>query len=92
MLVGPEDPSFDEIGAILSDVLGKEVRYQQIPLERMRAELQGSGAAPGLIDGMIAKDDGLDNLVTRTPENSTPTSLRQWAQEALKPAILGGRG
>jgi hypothetical protein len=36
----------------------------------------------------LAKDSGLDNAVTRTPQSSTPTSFRQWCEEVLKPAIL----
>jgi len=31
----------------------------------------------------------LDNAVKRTPENSTPTSFRQWCEEVLKPAVNG---
>jgi hypothetical protein len=34
-----------------------------------------------------AKNEGLDNGVQRTPENSTPTSFRQWCEEVLKPAV-----
>jgi hypothetical protein len=34
-----------------------------------------------------AKNEGLDNGVQRTPQNSTPTSFRQWCEEALKPAV-----
>jgi hypothetical protein len=35
-----------------------------------------------------AKDNGLDNSEQRTPENTTPTSFRQWCEEVLKPAVL----
>ena len=35
-----------------------------------------------------AKNDGIDNAVGgRSPENSTPTSFRQWCEDTLKPAI-----
>jgi len=34
-----------------------------------------------------AKNEGLDNGVQRTPENSTPTSFRQWCDEVLKPTV-----
>ena len=34
-----------------------------------------------------AKNEGLDNAVPRTPENSTPTSFRQWYEQVLKPAV-----
>jgi uncharacterized protein YbjT (DUF2867 family) len=92
-VLGPEDLSFDEVAAILSEVLEKEVRYVQVPLDALRAQMQGVGASAGFIDGMVAmmaaKDDGLDNLATRTPQNTTATSLRQWARETLKPAIFG---
>ena len=27
------------------------------------------------------------NAVRRTPQNSTPTSFRQWCEEVLKPAV-----
>jgi hypothetical protein len=45
----------------------------------------GSQFLADLMD--IAKEHGLDNALTRTPENTTPTSFRQWAQEVLKPAL-----
>lgn len=35
-----------------------------------------------------AKNDGMDNAASRTPESNTPTSFRQWCEEALKPAVL----
>jgi hypothetical protein len=35
----------------------------------------------------LAKNDGLDNAEPRTPENSTPTSFRQWCAEVLSPAL-----
>ena len=37
---------------------------------------------------MAAKNDGLDNAVARTPEATTPTTFKQWAEQSLKPAIL----
>jgi hypothetical protein len=37
----------------------------------------------------VAKNEGLGNAERRTPENSTPTSFRQWCEEKLKPAVLG---
>jgi len=43
--------------------------------------------AQGYADMAWAKNEGLDNGVQRTPENSTPTSFRQWCEEALKPAV-----
>ncbi len=91
-VLGPEDLTFDEVAAILSEALGREVRYQQVSLEDLRGQMLGRGASPAFTDAMVAmmaaKDDGLDNLVARTPETTTPTTLREWAETVLKPAVL----
>ncbi|HWY18703.1 MAG TPA: hypothetical protein VNY27_08335 [Solirubrobacteraceae bacterium] len=44
--------------------------------------------AQGMTDTAAAKNEGLDNGVQRTPQNSTPTSFREWCEEVLKPAVL----
>ncbi len=43
--------------------------------------------AQSMIDMDIAKEHGIDNALQRTRENTTPTGFRQWAEEALKPAL-----
>lgn len=40
-----------------------------------------------MIDMDIAKEHGIDHDLQRTPENTTPTTFRQWAEEVLKPAL-----
>ena len=37
---------------------------------------------------MVAKDEGMDNMVRRTPESATPTTFRQWREYVLRPAVL----
>jgi uncharacterized protein YbjT (DUF2867 family) len=90
-VLGPEDLSSEDIAQILTEVLDKPVRFQQIPIEGFAAQMRERGASEGDVKGMIemfiAKDNGLDNHVQRTPELSTPTTFRQWAEEVLKPAI-----
>ena len=75
---------------IMSQVLGKQVRFQQITFEAYKdgfVRLGMSDAmAQGYTDMAWAKNEGLDNGVQRTPENSTPTSFRQWCEQVLKPA------
>ena len=44
--------------------------------------------AQGMTDMARAKNEGLDNAVMRTPENTTTTSFREWCDEVLKPAVL----
>jgi uncharacterized protein YbjT (DUF2867 family) len=90
-VLGPEDLSQQDMAAIMSEVLGKPVRYQQTPAEAYKNNFLGFGfsepMAQGMLDMALAKDKGLDNGVTRTPESSTPTTFRQWCVDVLKPAV-----
>ena len=90
-VVGPEDLSFNDIAAIISDVLGREVRYQQVPFAGFKAQLMERGMseafAQGYVDMMRAKNEGMDNATPRTPADTGPTTFRQWAEEELKPRV-----
>jgi uncharacterized protein YbjT (DUF2867 family) len=92
-LLGPEDLSFDDMAEIISEVLDKEVRFQQTTFEAYKDRFVGFGMSDAMAQGMTdmawAKNEGLDNAVKRTSENSTPTSFREWCQEVLKPAVIG---
>jgi uncharacterized protein YbjT (DUF2867 family) len=91
-LLGPEDLSFNDMARIISEVLGRPVRFQQIPFAAYKDRFVGFGLSAAMAQGMTdmawAKNEGLDNAVQRTPENSTPTSFRQWCEAVLKPAVL----
>lgn len=91
-VLGPEDLSFNEMATIMTDVLGKPIRFQSVPGEAYKAQLIKFGASEAFAQGLVemheAKDNGLDNTEPRTPENTTPTSFRQWCEEVLKPAFL----
>ncbi|TIO08092.1 NAD(P)H-binding protein [Mesorhizobium sp.] len=91
-ILGPEDLSFNDMAQIMSEVLGKRVRLQQISFEAFKAGFIERGAskafAQGMTDMMLAKDKGLDNAEPRTPQSTTPTSFRQWCEDILKPAFL----
>ncbi len=91
-VLGPEDLSNNDMAQILSEVLGKPVKFQQIPMEAFRTQLASFGTSESVsqafIDMMTAKNEGMDNLEPRTPANTTPTSFRQWAEQVLKPAVL----
>jgi uncharacterized protein YbjT (DUF2867 family) len=91
-LLGPEDLSFNDMAEIISEVLGKKVRFQRITFEAYKDRFVGFGMSDAMAQGMTdmawAKNQGLDNAVQRTPENSTTTSFRQWCEEVLKPAVL----
>ncbi|QWA12937.1 NAD(P)H-binding protein [Sodalis ligni] len=90
-ILGPEDLSFNDMAGIMTEVLGKLVRFQQIPFDAFKARLLGFGMseamAQGMVDMMAAKNEGMDNTVQRTPQSGSPTRFRQWCEDTLKPAV-----
>lgn len=64
------------------------MRFEQISNDAYKARLVGRGMsgamAQGNVDMWVAKNNGSDNAVKRTPESSTPTSFREWAQEVFR--------
>jgi uncharacterized protein YbjT (DUF2867 family) len=94
-LLGPEDLSFNDMAETISEVLGREVRFQQTTFEAYKDRFLSFGMSDAMAQGQTemawAKNEGIDNAVKRTPENSTPTSFRQWSEEVLKPAVLEQR-
>src|ERR1700758_1049122 len=61
-VLGPEDLSFNDMAQIMSEVLGKPVRYQQIPAQALKDRLPGEGMSDAMaqatVDMMLAKDQG----------------------------------
>ena len=89
-ILGPEDLSPNEMAAILTDVLGKQVSYQEMAMEDFKGMLTGrmsEGMAQAMVDMMVAKNEGSDHLVTRSTAASTPTTFRTWCETVLKPAL-----
>ena len=90
-VLGPEDLSYNDMARILSEVLGRPVRFDQISSDAFKARLMGRGMsdamAKGNVDMWIAKGNGMDNAVKRTPESSTPTTFRDWASHVLRARV-----
>ncbi len=88
---GPEDLSFNEIARIMTEVLGKPVRFQQVPGPGYKASLMQHGSseafAQSLVDMFTEVGQGLYAAEPRTPETSTPTTFRRWCDEVLRPAL-----
>ena len=92
-VLGPEELSYSDLAAIISEVIGREVRYQQVPFDAFKQQLRGRGwtdaFAQGYLDMLRAKNEGMDNIAPRATAIIGSTRFRQWAEEALKPAVLG---
>ncbi len=91
-VLGPEDLSFNDMAQIMSEVLDRPVQYQQLPPEDYKAMIMQHGIteayALGIVDNQLQVNQGIYNAEPRTSQSTTPTSFRQWCEEALKPAIL----
>lgn len=89
---GPQELSCNDMADIMSQVLDRPIRYQQIPDEAFEAELLRNGMSEAMAQGLLAmrhaKDNGLDNVEAATPQATTATTFRQWCEEVLKPAVL----
>jgi len=89
-VLGPEDLSYNDMARVLSEVLGRPVRFEHISNEAFKARLMGRGMsdamAQGNVDMWIAKANGIDNAVKRTPESSSPTTFRDWASQVFRGA------
>lgn len=91
-VLGPQDHTYNEVAEIISDVLGRTIRFQPISLDAYRAQVKSFGASDAMAEGlaamMDAKNHGLDNDEVRTPQNGSPTHYRAWCEAVLKPAVL----
>ena len=91
-VVGPDDLSPNDMAQVISEVLERPVRFQQVTGADYKATLMQYGIteawAQGLVDMAAAQNDGFYDTEPRTSQSATPTSFRQWCQEVLKPAVL----
>jgi uncharacterized protein YbjT (DUF2867 family) len=92
-VLGPEDLSMNDMAAVMTDVLGHEVRYVRISYDDLRQQFLSRGAsesfAQGYVDMFRAKDEGMDNVAAEDTATRNRTSFRQWCEAELKPAVLG---
>ncbi|CAL9341418.1 NAD(P)H-binding protein [Streptomyces sp. NPDC057340] len=91
-VLGPRDLSPNDLARIMTEQLGRPVRYERQAFDDLRTTLVGYGLDKDFVDGIVdmkrAKDDGLDAGVPRTPETATPTTFEDWVAQTLKPAVL----
>jgi uncharacterized protein YbjT (DUF2867 family) len=90
-ILGPEDLSFGEMAEIMSDALGRPIRYEQLSIEDFRDTLLKRGASRGMtqavVNMMVAKNEGIDRMERRDALSTTPTTFRWFCERVLRPAI-----
>jgi uncharacterized protein YbjT (DUF2867 family) len=91
-VLGPDDLSFNDQAAIISEVAVRPMRYQQIGYDQFKQQFLDRGAsesvAQGYVDMYRAKDAGIDNVAARRLENTGTTSFRHFCERVIKPALL----
>jgi uncharacterized protein YbjT (DUF2867 family) len=91
-VVGPDELSPDDMARIMSEVLARPIRFQQVGGEVYKSTLMRHGvseaSAQGLIDMAAQIEQGIYDAEPGTARPVGPTGFRQWCQEVLKPAVL----
>ncbi|MBE8521445.1 NAD(P)H-binding protein [Amycolatopsis sp. H6(2020)] len=89
-VVGPQDLSPDDLARIMTEELGRPVRYHRESLDELRTTMLGYGLDAAFVEGMVAmkraKDEGLDAGVAGPAHSGT--EFAQWCAHTLKPAVL----
>ncbi|OZB94363.1 NAD(P)H-binding protein [Paenibacillus sp. XY044] len=89
-VVSPDSLSPNEMAHVLSEVLERPIRFQQVSIAEYKATLSQFGTEAWVKDYMdmvIAQNEGIydDDFQKARPSD---TSFRTWCEEVFKPAIL----
>ena len=93
-LLGPRDVTMKESAAIIGHAIGKpNLAYVQMPLPLLESALTSMGlpksSAALLVELWNGANEGLlDPRESRSAENTTPTTLEQFAEEVFAPQFL----
>lgn len=87
-LHGGSSLTFADATAVLGDVLGLKVRYKTIAPEAAHNGMVASGMSSSFADALIETSASFNRgdrwaLEPASPRNTTPTTLRQWAEQNL---------
>ncbi|MFI6638989.1 NAD(P)H-binding protein [Streptomyces sp. NPDC050504] len=96
-VVGPQDLSPDDLARVMTEELGRPVRYRRQSLDELRTALLGHGLNAAFVEGVVdmkrAKEQGMDSAGlepgTGRPAPAGPaTTFARWCARTLKPAVL----
>lgn len=91
-LHGPADLNYEQTAQIIGEALGRPVSFMQVTGQQAKEAMVGGGMPPYIADAYVEMYDAMGSGVfqqaeSRTPETTTPTTLRQFTLDTLKPAI-----
>ena len=89
---GPADLDQNDVARILTEALGRPVRYVEVTVDQARQGMAGAGMPAFMVDifaemYQAIRDGRMDSAEPRTPETTTPTPLDQFAKDVIQPAL-----
>ncbi|MFI5977514.1 NAD(P)H-binding protein [Streptomyces sp. NPDC051452] len=87
---GPEDLTFRQVAAVLTEVLERPVRLRTVGDDDLRATLGSAGLPAKAVEGIVGMMAGTRDLVpeqSREVTTTTPTPLSAWAYACLRPLL-----
>jgi uncharacterized protein YbjT (DUF2867 family) len=92
-LHGPADLTFANAAQILSDSIGKPVKHVQITAEQAYQTFLEIGASRGIAQAFVEMQQAIAQpgavAELRTPQTTTPTTLREWSDTNFRPLFAG---
>lgn len=91
-LHGSADLSFDEIAAVLSQALGRPIRFVQCSRQQARQAILDRAVSENVADQMLEMYDAVQSgrvrpQQPRSPETTTSTTLEEFARDVLRPLL-----
>jgi uncharacterized protein YbjT (DUF2867 family) len=92
-LHGPEDLTFANAAQILGETIGKPVTHVRITPDQAHQAFLDFGASPSFAKAYVDMYQAFAQpgavAEKRAPQTTTPTSLREWSANILRPQISG---
>ncbi|RYZ42869.1 MAG: NmrA family transcriptional regulator [Myxococcaceae bacterium] len=93
---GPKDITYPEAAAVLTQALGRPVKYVQVRVADLHAGMTNAGVPTWMADSFAEMyqalvDGRMDAAEPRSKDTTTPTTLAQFATTVLKPVVEKAR-
>jgi hypothetical protein len=92
-LQGGPETSYEEVAAVLTEVLERPVEHVTVTGEQFVGALTGMGVSQTLAESLVELSEAIATGLVRHREprsatNSTPTDYPTFAREVFRPALL----
>ena len=95
-VASPDTLTPDDMAEVISDTLGRTIRYRHVPVADYQAMMLQRGASEAMARDFAAmveaQNNGIYDAEPRDPRSAAATSFRQWCRDTLKPAVQAEPG